>query len=159
MDIIDNRTVSGRHGYKYVLVFVDVASRIFFVYGLKQKSDAFAALRKWCDHVSSSYVVRANLNVTLHCVIGSDNNSVFKSRKFVDYCAMSGYVRRYNTADGGPCQYAEAAINTLRAMSRCILNKMHLGRLKFWFLVLAAATYTYNRIGCDAFKGESPLER
>jgi hypothetical protein len=72
---------------------------------------------------------------------------------------MSGYVRRYSTADSGDCQYAEAAINTLRAMSRCMLNKTHLVKQKFWFLALAAAAYTYNHIGRDAFKGKSPLER
>ena len=103
MDIIDNRAVPDRHGYKYALIFVDVASRLLFVYGLKQKSDAFSALRTWRDHVSSSDVVCANPTITLHCVIRSDNNSVFKSRKFIEYCGMSGYVRRYSTADSGHC--------------------------------------------------------
>ena len=72
MDIINNHAVRDRHRYKYTLIFVDVASRLLFVYGLKRKSDAFTALRTWRDHVSSSDVVRANPIVTLHCVIRSD---------------------------------------------------------------------------------------
>ena len=39
-----------------------------------------------------------------------------------------------------------------------MLNKTHLVRRKFWFLALAAAAYTYNHTGRDAFKGKSPLE-
>ena len=34
MDIIYNRATPDRHGYKYALILVDVASRLFFVYGL-----------------------------------------------------------------------------------------------------------------------------
>ena len=68
MDMIDNRATPDRHSYEYALILVDVASRLFFVYGLKQKSDAFAALLKWRDHISSSVVVGANTTVMLHCV-------------------------------------------------------------------------------------------
>jgi hypothetical protein len=57
MDIIDNHAFPDRHGYKYALIFVDMASRLLFVYGLKRKSDAFTALCTWRDHVSSSDVV------------------------------------------------------------------------------------------------------
>ena len=95
----------------------------------------------------------------LHCVIHSDNDSVFKFRTFIKYCDMLGYVSRYSMADSGHCQFAEAAINTLHVMLRCMLNKTQLLKQKFWFLGLADTAYTYTRIVRDAFKGESPLEQ
>ena len=65
------------------------------------------------------------------CVIRSDKDSNFKSKKSVKYRDMPGYVCRYSTAVSGHCQYAEAAMNTLRAISRCMLNEKHLVRRKF----------------------------
>ena len=59
MNIIDNHAVPDRHEYKYALIFIDIAMRLLFVYGLKRKSDAFTALGTWRDHVSLSDIVCA----------------------------------------------------------------------------------------------------
>ena len=79
----------------------------------------------------SSDVARVNPTITLHCNICSDNDSVFRSKNFIEYCGMLGYVRRYSTADSGHCEFVEAVINMLRALSRCMLHKTHLVKQKF----------------------------
>ena len=45
IDIIDNHAVPDRLGYKYALVFVDKYSRMFFVLGLKRKSDSLSGVQ------------------------------------------------------------------------------------------------------------------
>ena len=84
--------------------------------------------------MSSGDLARANPHITLHITICSDNDAVFTSVSFTEYCRVSDITLQTSTAYSRHCALAENAVLTLCTMGRCMLNASHLSMAKFWLI-------------------------
>jgi hypothetical protein len=110
--------------------------------------DHYKYLDAYNDDKAQFGYVTMDPHVTLCITIRGDNDVVFTSTSFTEYCRVSGIALQTSTAYSGHCALAENAILTLRTMSCCMLNASHLFTEKFWLMAMVAAAHVYYRLPC-----------
>ena len=157
VDIMGPVNVPTFSGGKYVLAFIDRASRaILGAYIMRTKDEAPSFIDKLAIDAPrlTDQAVRLGLGVTLQ----SDNDSVFRSAKFQVQCTKYGVNLRcsapYLPAQNG---LIERIWGTLMPRVRALLISGHLPD-QFWGLALKHAVMLYNMLPHSALEGMSPLQ-
>ena len=91
MDTMSSATPS-IEGYNYALVVVDDASMYRWVYGLKEKSDANAAARKWiCDiaNIRARHVLQILIRDNAEELKSADLNTYIESLGVKNYFSVA----------------------------------------------------------------------
>lgn len=83
-------------GGRYYMTIIDDYSRKFWVYILKEKSEAFSKFKDWCA------IVEKEKGCSVKC-LRTDNGLEFLSREFELYCQSKG-IRRHRTVTLNPQQ-------------------------------------------------------
>ena len=128
---------AAKDGFRYVINFVDDYSSAVFVYCLKQKSDAFHALKKFLSDTAPYGKVKR---------MRSDNGGEFISKQF-EAETLSNQFKHEFSAPHSPHQNGTAKRNwrTLFEIGRCMLIESKLPKYLWTYAVMAAA-YTRNRV-------------
>ena len=88
--------------------------------------------------------------------VRTDGEGGFKSTSFLAYCASSGIIIERSVAGENHAAYAEAAIRSLKQMSRSMLLRApHLNRT-FWSDALLTACYIRNRTPVAGIGNRTP---
>ena len=140
MDMMSS-PIPSLEGFNYALVIVDDASIYRWVYGLKEKSDANDAVRKWiCDiaNIRARHVLQ---------ILIRDNAGELKSADFSTFIESLGVKNYFSVAyeqyQNGPPGPAESSIHSLSLLSRTqMVESGSMG--KFWYRALVNAKDTRN---------------
>ena len=130
--------VTSIEGYDYALIITDDASMFRWVYGLKTKDEADAAVRKWVGDV-----VEIRIRNPLQIVI-RDNAGELKSKQLKEFIESLGSQNYYSVAyEQWQNGLAESSINSLMLLTRAQMAESGMtGR--FWFRALVASRDARN---------------
>ena len=104
-------------GHDYALIITDDASMFRWVYGLKTKDEANAAVRKWVGDV-----VEIRIRNPLQIVI-RDNAGELKSKSLKEFIESLGSKNYYSVAyEQWQNGLAESSINSLMLLTRRVLR-------------------------------------
>jgi len=127
-------------GARYALLFVDVATRYKKLYLVKSKKEGLAKYKDFVGVMRQLGVETANTGATLQ----GDNDSVFQSKEFRDYCKSIGVQQRFSPphtqAKNG---IVERAWNTLLDSARTLLKTAVLPK-EYWGAAMLHATFVNN---------------
>eukprot|EP00048_Salpingoeca_helianthica_P013906 m.210806 g.210806 ORF g.210806 m.210806 type:complete len:208 (+) comp15559_c1_seq1:2011-2634(+) len=145
------------HKVKYVMVFVDEASRYTVVQPLKNKTAAClkgattAAFTAFAEAPGKAIVVDKG------SLVHSDADPVLMSAAYREFLLKRGVQQRtsppYTHERNG---IVERAIQTLSGMARGLVQQAGLD-MRYWFLAYQHAAFVRNRSPTSAFGGDSPL--
>ena len=130
--------VVSKGGARYFMSFIDDYSKKFWVYFLKNKSEAFATFKKWKAKVENQ------TGRKIKC-IRSYNGTEYKDGEFLKFCEEHGIkrhfiVRRTPQKNG----MAERLNWTISEIARCIRLNAGLPKV-FYAKVVNMACYILNR--------------
>ena len=125
-------------GNRYILTFIDDASRKVWVFVLKTKDQVLDRFKQW--HA----MVEREKGCSLKC-LRSDNGGEYTSKEFQRYCLEHG-IRHEKTTPGTPQHngVAERTNRTLLEKVRCMLKMAKLSK-PFWGEAVNIAYYLMNR--------------
>ncbi|KAJ4723526.1 Retrovirus-related Pol polyprotein from transposon TNT 1-94 [Melia azedarach] len=135
----------------YFLLFIDDFSRKTWIYLLKQKSEVFAAFKKFKAVVEkeSGRQIKA---------MRTDCGGEFTSKEFQEFCETNG-IRRFLTIPRSPQQngVAERKNRTILNIARSMLKSKRLPK-EFWAEAVSTAVYLFNRSPTRSVWGKTPQE-
>ena len=136
-------------GGKYYKSIIDDYSRKFWVYILKEKSEAFSKFKDWCA------VVEKEKGCVVKC-LRTDNGLEFLSKDFELFCQSKG-IKRHRTVPLNPQQsgVAERANRTIMERVRCMLFTSGMEK-RFWAEAVATAVKLINKCSSFTIDGDTP---
>ena len=154
----------GVHGYKYVLTFVDEASRYGRVFFMKKKSEAlqhFKRYRAWAENHAQEQLKSMEMSKSMRKMLlqfKTDGGGEFCGREFENYLADNGIEHRVTNADE-PRQngLSERYGRTLQEMANAMLKHSRLAN-HLWPYSYKTAGRVLNVLPHSAI-GASPMER
>src|ERR1700743_2203741 len=142
--------VCSPEGYRFFMVFVDDATRLWAVYFLKAKSDAPAAF--WAYKATFEKQTGHKVKV-LH----DDKEGGLSSNEFNAKLNECGILRRFTMrAEPHSNGVAERAIRSIANDATAMLYESHLPA-SFWSRAVAAAIFKHNRSPTSAHNGNVPF--
>ena len=138
-------------GSRYILTFIDDATRMVWVYFLKAKSEVFQTFKKFKNLVENQASCRIKK-------LRTDRGTEYLSREFTNFLEENG-IKRQLTATYSPQQngVSERRNRTLVEMARAMIKFKNLP-LKFWAEAVHTAAYVQNRTTTRAIRSITPLE-
>ena len=135
-DLAGPVTPTAREGFRYAMSFVDDFSGSYFVYFLKNKSDAVKALERYLADTAPFGKVKR-----MRC----DNAGEYMSDEFKQKL-LDNQIRHEMSAPYSPHQNgtAERSWRTLFDMGRCLLIESGVSK-KLWTYAVMASAYIRNR--------------
>nr|CBL54154.1 hypothetical protein [Beta vulgaris subsp. maritima] len=151
LDIWGPYKVMTRTHCRYFMTIVDDYSRVIWVQLLKQKSDAYEAIKGFLKMVKTQYGKQVK-------VIRSDNAFEFEDNQCKALYADQGVVHQTSCVDR-PQQNgrAERKHRNILEMSRALRFQAGLA-LKYWGDCVQAAVHITNRLPTPLLNGLSPYE-
>ena len=154
-DINGPMEVASLSGQRYIINFVDRATGYTCVRLMKTKDEALVHFK---DCVSWMYAT-AGVKMGPGCVLQTDNDTVFRSRAFTEWCASQGIQTRYSSpytqAQNGK---AERNWNTILDLANTLLIDAGLPK-PYWGLAVMHAVRIRNMAPASALDGAIPSER
>lgn len=139
-------------GARYFLLFVDDASRMSFVYFLKEKNQALKYFKEY-----QSLVEKQTGNKIK--VLRTDNGGEFCSQEMENYLKTEGIVHQktnpYTPEQNGLC---ERFNRTIVERAKCLLFEAKLEK-KFWAEAVNSAVYLKNRTPASGLGDITPFEK
>ncbi|THH26789.1 hypothetical protein EUX98_g7389 [Antrodiella citrinella] len=131
--------VSTAQGYRYWILFLDVASRLYVVYYLREKSQAFACFKEFKAWAENHFERKMK-------VFRDDKGGEYMSNDMDQYLKEHG-IRREHTVRATPQQngMAERANCTMAEGVTCMLVEAKLPP-SFWGEALSTLVYVRNRL-------------
>jgi transposase InsO family protein len=122
---------------RYMLLFIDDATRYTWCYILEHKSDAEAKFREWTAEMRTQYDLKAKRFRT-------DGGGEFTSKRFLQYLREQG-IRKETTAPYSPQSngVAERANRTIVERVRSMLEDARLSK-RYWAEACMTAVYIKN---------------
>lgn len=150
-DVFGPVNIKSLGGVLYFVTFIEDASRKFWAYPLKNKSEVFGIFQKF--HV----VVERETNKLLKC-LRIDNGGEYCSNAFKEYCNRFG-IKHEKTVPRTPQQngVAERMNRTIMEKVRSMLSNSSLEK-NFWAEVVMIACYLINRSPTTSLDGGIPEE-
>ena len=137
IDICGPLTPNSRSGYRYVIFFLDSATRYLNFKLLKQKSEAYTAFKEFKTRVEN----QSNRKIK---VIGTDNGLEFKNQQFKTICLENGIIHNFSSPYTPEQNGLIERINrTIIETTRALLFSSNLS-LIYWQEAVEAAVYIYN---------------
>ncbi|KAL0741957.1 hypothetical protein Bca4012_083470 [Brassica carinata] len=138
-------------GSRYILTFIDDATRMVWVYFLKAKSEVFPTFKKFKNLVENQVDCRIKK-------LRTDHGTEYLSREFTNFSEENG-IERQLTATYSPQQngVSERRNRSLVEMARAMIKHKNMP-LKFWAEAVHTAAYVQNRTTTRALKNITPLE-
>ena len=133
------------------VTFIDDATRITWVYCIRENSCVFASFKKWKDLVENETGKKLK-------DLRSNNGGEYCSKDFDIYCSYNG-IRREKTDHGTPQGngVSERMNKTIMERARCM--RLHAGLLlQFWVNIINNTIYLINRGLSIALDGVIPQE-
>ena len=149
-DVCEMPTVS-LGGAKYILSFIDDATRKVWVYTLKRKSDTFTAFTKFVALVENETGKKLK-------ALRSDNGGEYLSKEFEEFCEAKG-IQRVLSAQYDPPQNgtAKKMFRTIQEKVRSMLSHAALPHT-FWAEAVKTAVHLINRSPNKRLCGGVPEE-
>jgi len=142
---------SSINGSRYILTFIDDATRMVWVYFLKAKSEVFQTFKKFKNLVENN----ANCRIKK---LRIDRGTEYLSKEFSEFLEGNG-IERQLTAAYSPQQneVSERRNRSLVEMARAMIKAKDLP-LKLWAEAVHVAAYAQNRTPTRTLKNKTPLE-
>jgi hypothetical protein len=151
MDICGPITPMSRNHYRYIIFFLDAATRELNFKLLRLKSEAFTAFVEYKAKVET----QSNRKIK---IIGSDNGTEFVNQRFKELTSNAGIIHQlsspYTPEQNG---LIERVNRTIIETARALLFSSNMP-LPYWQEAVQASVYIYN-ITPHAYLGKSPFER
>ena len=151
-DIWGPAPVQSKSGKHYLLVLVDDASDMGFVYPIAKKSDTFETFKEFKTQYENEHGQKIRKLKTLR----TDNGGEFTSNAFSDYLKEHG-IRHETCTAYTPQQNGKVERRNLYLLNsvRCMMNSSNASK-SFWAEAAVAANYIQNRVSHSAIKGKTP---
>ena len=153
LEMSESGNYMGVNGFKYILMIVDDATAMKWIYVLKSKKEVFRCFKGL--HV---LLTRQFPNVVSFKIVRADNGTEFTNEIFRNYCEDEGIILQFSNVE---CQSengsAEVFGKTLQAGIRTLLHTSKLSNT-FWPYAAHYFVYTKNRLGLGHFKGTSSID-
>ena len=150
-DLVGPIEVPSLGGSRYVMTFIDDASRKVFVYFLERKSDAFGAYQTF------KAMAERQTNRKLK-VLRTDNGTEYVNGSFISSFAKDGVLHQktcpYTPEQNG---VVERMNRTIIEKARSMLNEAHLPK-QFWAEAVSTAAYLANRSPTRSLEAVTPEE-
>ena len=147
-------------GSRYMVTFIDDATRYCMVYFLKKKSEVIDKFKKYVDFVENHIgckIKRINLRNRVK-TIRTDNGREFLSKEFVSFCDVKGILHQltnpYTPEQNG---VAERCNRTIMESVRSMIFHAKVP-LCFWAEAASTAVYVHNRSPSISVNGITPYE-
>ena len=147
-------------GSRYMVTFIDDATRYCMVYFLKKKSEVIDKFKKYVDFVENHIgckIKRINLRNRVK-TIRTDNGGEFLSKEFVSFCDVKGILHQltnpYTPEQNG---VAERCNRTIMESVRSMIFHAKVP-LCFWAEAASTAVYVHNRSPSISVNGITPYE-
>ena len=138
-DLNGPMSVPSISGQRYVIEFVDDATRHVTLYLMKTKAES---INKFRDYILDMKAL--NIQIGEGSTLQADNDSVFRDSKFADFAKQNGIKMRFSPphtqAQNG---VAEREWNTLLDMATAMLNDAGLEK-KFWGAAVLHSAFIRN---------------
>jgi len=138
-------------GGRYMLLFIDDATRLTDEHILKYKSEALEKLKEWKalrEKELGKQVKR----------IRTDRGGEYTSKKFTEYLKSEGIIKEtttpYTPQSNGVFEWAN---HTIIECVRCMLDDAGLSK-KYWAFAVSVAVYLKNRTPTRLVVGKTPYE-
>jgi len=142
--------VATPEGYKYFMIFVDDATRLWAVYLLNNKSEAAKAFLEY-----KAYIEKATGHQIK--VLHDDKEGGLSSNAFNDKLKEFGITRRFTMrAEPHSNGVAERAIRSIANDSTSLLHQAHLPA-SFWGKAVGFSVNKHNRTPTSANNGQLPF--
>ena len=153
-DISGPMEVASFNGSNYAIEFIDNATRFARIYLMKHKSDALLKLKEYVADMK-----RCGVPIGNGSVLQSDNDSVYMSKDFADYCGEIGIRQRtsapYTQAQNG---IAERHWRTIMESALAMLISARLPK-SYWGAAVLHANFIRNRTPHRALRGKTPFHK
>ena len=112
---------------------------------MARKSEGLKYVERWRNEIVKEESSKIDPSHITQICIRSDNDSVFTSNAFKEYCHTSGITLQTSVANETHAYRAENAIGRVRAMTRSMLPKSPGPTMKFWSDAMTSAAHVINR--------------
>ena len=150
MDINGPMEVASLNGMRYIVCFIDDATRYGVICLMKAKSDCF---KQYID-----YMWVRQVTVGTGSTLQSDNDTVYRDKHFRNFCGSLGIDQRFSAphtqAQNG---VAERFWNTIVDAASTMVHAAKLPK-SYWGLAVKHATMLRNVSPSSALSGTTPFE-
>lgn len=148
-DVCGPMRVESNGRARYMVTFIDDASRWCEIRFIRAKSDVFEVFKEYVT------MVERQLNKKIKC-IQSDNGTEYLNKRFESFLKERGIVRRLSVpGDAEQNGMAERKNRVLLEMARCLLIESKLPS-SFWAEAVNTANYIRNRCPTKSLNGKTP---
>ena len=152
-DINGPMQVASLKGMRYIVCFIDDATRYSVIYLMKAKSEVLDCFKQYIDYMRVRQVT-----VGTGSTLQSDNDTVYRDKHFSNFCGSLGIDQRFSAphtqAQNG---VAERFWNTIVDAARTMLHSAKLPK-SYWGLAVKHATMLRNVSPSSALSGMTPFE-
>eukprot|EP00731_Ephydatia_muelleri_P011589 Em0006g483a len=152
-DIKGPMEVASLKGMRYIVCFIDDATRYGVIYLMKAKSEVLDCFKQYID-----YMPVRQVTIGTGSTLQSDNDTVYRDKHFSNFCGSLGIDQRFSAphtqAQNG---VAERFWNTIVDAARTMLHSAKLPK-SYWGLAVKHATMLRNVSPSSALSGMTPFE-
>ena len=145
--------VTSLKGMRYIVCFIDDATRYGVIYLMKAKSEVLDCFKQYIDFMRVRQVT-----IGTGSTLQSDNDTVYRDKHFSNFCGSLGIDQRFSAphtqAQNG---VAERFWNTIVDAARTMLHSAKLPE-SYWGLAVKHATMLRNVSPSSALSGTTPFE-